>query len=125
MTLTITAEQRNALYEQISEGLSGVDGIWLAVRAENYEDADRLARQYSDGLRLICDDLGWGERPEDRIELRTPPDVLRRVLGRLRNEALAREASEQQERAEARESERRNQLVAETCRLVLADLDGP
>jgi hypothetical protein len=35
--------------------------VWLAVSHKNYDAADRLGREYSDDLRLVLDDLGWGE----------------------------------------------------------------
>lgn len=121
---TITAEQRGALYDQILDRLSGIGDIWLAVCAENYDAADRLAQTYADDLRLVLDDLGWGEGQADTIELTTPPDILRRVLTRLRDMAVGLDAGQQKERAEVQESEERNRQVVEACREVLADLDG-
>jgi hypothetical protein len=123
MTLTITAEQRDALYDQIVDRLSGIGDVWLTVCAENYDAAQRLGREYSDDLRLVTDDLGWGDGPGGTIELSTPPDVLRRSLSRLRDAAMSRDASQQELRAEVQEDEQRNQLVAEACRHVLTDLD--
>lgn len=124
MSVTISGEQRDALYEQILVRLSGIGDVWLAVCAENYDDAGRLGREYSDDLRVLSDDLGWGEGRSTSIELTTPPDVLRRVLGRLRDAALGHSASQAQEWAEAREEEERNRLVTEVCRSLLADLEG-
>lgn len=123
MTLTITAEQRDALYDQILDRMSGIGDVWLAVCAENYDAAQRLGREYSDDLRLVVDDLGWGEAAGATIELSTPPDVLRRTLSRLRDAAVSHEASQQALRAEVEESARRNQLVVEACRQLLTDLD--
>ncbi len=124
MSRTITAAQRDALYDQILDRLSGLGDVWLAVCAENYEAAERLGREYSDDLRLVTDDLGWGEGPERAIELSTPPDVLRRALSRLRDAAVSHDASQEELRAEVRASAERNRLVVEACRQVLTDLDG-
>jgi hypothetical protein len=124
VTLTITAQQRDALYEQILDRLSGIGDVWLAVRAEDFESAERLGREYSDDLRLVLDDLGFGEGTGAAVELTTPADVLRRALVRLRDTAAARDAAEQEERAEIRESEKRNRLVMAACRRLLADIDG-
>jgi hypothetical protein len=124
MNLTITTEQRDALYDQILDRLSGVGDIWLAICAENYDAVERLARAYSDDLWLVTDDLGWGDGPGGTVELSTPPDVLRRALSRLRDAAVSHDASQQELRAEVRESERRDHLVVEACRRVLTDLDG-
>ncbi len=78
---------------------------------------------YSDRLRLIVEDLGWGDGRGEPVELKTPPDVLRRALGQLREEARSLDASEERERAELRENEERNRLVMETCENVLGELD--
>jgi hypothetical protein len=124
MSPTITAAQRDALREQIADRLGGIGDIGLAVSAENYDAARRLALEYSDVLRLVSEDLGWGEGTGEAVELRTPPDVLQRALTRLRDATVTHEASQQQERAEVREIEQRNRLVLEACQQVLADLDA-
>ncbi len=123
MTLTISAEQRDALYGQILDRLSGIGDVWLAVSSENFDAAERLGQAYSDDLRLVTDDLGWGKASGETIELSTPPDVLRRALSRLRDAAVSHEASQREERAEVREAEERNHLIVEACRQVLTDLD--
>jgi hypothetical protein len=124
VTVTITSEQRDALYDRILDRLSGIGDVWLAASTENYGTAERLGREYSDDLRLVLDDLGWGERPHTAaIELTTPPDVLRRVFGRLRDSAPGERDRLQEEWAEGRELEERNRLVSEACQVVLAALD--
>jgi hypothetical protein len=126
MPLTITAEQRNLLYDNILEHLSGIGDIELARRQEDYETARRLGIAFSDELRLTSEDLGWSEEaPAEVIVLKTPPDVLRRALTRLRDVALGLDASEEVERAELRENAERNHLVVAACRRVLAELDAP
>jgi hypothetical protein len=123
MTITITAGQRDALYGHIRDGLSGIGDVWLALCAENYEVAERLGREYSDDLRLVTNDLGWGDGPGGDIELTTPPDVLRRVASRMRDAVVGLRMSEEEERAEVREFEEHNRLVVETCQELLAGLD--
>lgn len=124
MASTITAEQRDALYDQILDRLSGIGDIELAVHAENFDYAERLGREYSDDLRLLLDDLGFGEGSGEPVELSTPPEVLRRVLPRLRDLAVGHNAGVEQEQREVREIEDRNRLVVEACRAVLDGLDG-
>jgi DNA-binding transcriptional ArsR family regulator len=121
---TITAEQRDALYEEIAVRFQAIDDIWLAICAENYDAAQRLGREYADDLRLITDGLGWGEGSGEAVELSAPADVLRRALRRLRAAALGVDAFQEQERAEVREVEERNRLVVEACDGVLASLEG-
>jgi hypothetical protein len=124
MSLTITAAQRDALYDQILDRLSGIGDIELAIQAENYDDAERIGRNYSDDLRLLLDDLGIGDGDGEPVELTTSPEVLRRVLPRLRQLALNYTAALKPEMVEVQEVSERNRLVSEACEAVLADLDG-
>jgi len=123
MTIAITAAQRDALYDQILDRLSGIDDVWLAVEAEDFAAAERLGREYSDDLRLLSDDLGWGPGMDKPVELSAPPDVLRRALSRLRDAAAGHAASQRLERIALEQSEERDQLVIEACRQVLSELD--
>lgn len=123
MTPTITSEQRDALYHNILDRLGGIGDVWTAANNGDYNTADRLGREFSESLLLVLSDLGWGEGIGEPIELRTPPDVLRRVLTRLRDTALSHSDSLEKEGQESRELEQRNSLVIEACRTVLADID--
>jgi hypothetical protein len=99
LPLAITPEQRAVLREDILVRLGGVGDIELARRQGDYERARRLGLAFSDDLRLMSEDLGWGgEESRTTIELQTPPDVLRRALARMRDLALGLEASEEKER---------------------------
>jgi hypothetical protein len=123
MPLTITAAQRDVLYDDILGCLSGIGDIELAVDQGDYVTARRLATAFSDDLRLMSEDLGWDENGfGEMLELRTPPDVLRRALGRIRDVALGLDASEEEERVELRENAERNQLIVDTCSSVLSSL---
>jgi hypothetical protein len=122
MSPTITAAQRDALYDQILDRLSGIGDIELAVQLENYDAAERLGREYSDDLRLLLDDLGFGVGSGQPIELTAPAEVLRRVLPRLRELAENLNASQEREWTEAGRMRERNRLVSEACQAVLADL---
>jgi hypothetical protein len=124
MSLTVTAAQRDALYDQILDRLSGIGDIEVAIQAENYDDAERIGREYSDDLRLLLDDLGIGDGNGEPVELTAPPAVLRRVLPRLRQLALDYTAALKPEMVEVQEVSERNRLVSEACESVLADLDG-
>jgi hypothetical protein len=122
---TISAAQREALYDQILDRLSGIGDIELAIAAESYEQAERIGREYSDELRLLLDDLGLGAGSGEPLELATPPEVLRRVLPRLRRLALNHTAGLKPEMVEVQEVSQRNRLVSEACEAVLAALEDP
>jgi len=81
-----------------------------------------LAREYVDDLRLVLEDLGWGETGGEELQLRTPPDVLRRVLTRMQEQAEEQLRVEEDEREESRPREEQRQRLLQTCRRVLAEL---
>jgi hypothetical protein len=122
-SIRISAAHRDALYEQIFDRLSGIGDVWLAASAEDFDTARRLGQEYSDDLRLVLNDLDWGEGADRTIELTTPPDVLRRVISRLQASAAGQRESEEQEWRRARDQEEHNRLVTEACQTVLAGLE--
>jgi tRNA G37 N-methylase TrmD len=124
MSATISPEQRDALYDQILDRLTGIGDIEIAIRAGNFDTANRLGREYSDDLRLLVDDLGFGDGGGEPVVLSTPPEVLRRALVRLRDLAVGHSAGQEAELAELRQIRDRSRLVAEACASVLDELDG-
>ena len=64
MTVTITREQRDAIYQEVLTDLSGVGDIWVAIEHENYEEARESRRRFELDM-LLLDDLGW-DRVDDR-----------------------------------------------------------
>jgi hypothetical protein len=120
--LTITAAQRDALYDQILDRLSGIGDIEVAIQAEKYEAAESLGREYSDDLQLLLDDLGFGDGSGEAVELTAPAALLRRVLPRMRDVADRHTAGLEAEWIEILEIKERNRLVSEACRSVLAGL---
>jgi hypothetical protein len=124
VSITITPEQRDALYDDVLTHLSGVGDLWLSIEREDYATANRLGREFVDDLTLILDDLGWGGESSETVELSTRTDVLRRVLRQLRARAEQHARSEQEAIDELREEQSRAQLVVDTCDEVLAALEA-
>jgi hypothetical protein len=122
VSVRLAAAERDALYEQILARLSGIDEVWVAAEAGDYARADQVGREFSDYLRLVLDDLGWGEGGGETLELVTPPDVLRRVCTRMQARAEEQREIEEAERAESQAREERTQRLLETCRRVLGEL---
>ena len=122
MSVRLTAAERDALYEQIFARLSGLDEVWTAAEAGDFARADQVGWEFSDYLRLVLDDLGWGDGSGKPLELATPPDVLRRVCTRMRSRAEEQREAEEAERVESQASEERTQRLLETCRRVLGEL---
>ncbi len=124
MTVKISHAHRDAIYGQMLNRLSGIDDIYTAASAGRFDQADRLGREFSDDLRLILHDIGWGAGPElEIIELTTPPDVLRRVFDRLHGTVITERISRAPDWDENRKDEERNRLVGEACQEILARLD--
>jgi hypothetical protein len=123
-SILISAKQRDLLYDRILIHLSGIDAVYLAVEEQDFATADRLSREYSDELRLVMDDLGWGGKHEGEIELTNSADVVRRVISRLRKNAEILEEQDEQLRTELQQREDRNRRVRETCDQILAKLDA-
>jgi hypothetical protein len=123
MSPTITAAQRDALYDQVLDRLSGIGDIAIAIGAENYDTAERLGREFSDDLRLLLDDLGLGDGSGVPVDLTSPPEILRRILPRLSESAKAHSEFLETECSEVKEVRERNRIVTEACKSVMAELD--
>ena len=124
MSPTITAAQRDALYDQLLDRLSGIGDIEVAIQARDFENAEQIGREYSDDLRLLLDDLGIGDGNGEPVELTAPPELLRRALPRLRRTAVGHTAALEREAAEVGDLKDRNSLIATACESVLSELDS-
>jgi hypothetical protein len=124
MTVTLTAEEREALYEELYVGLTGIDAVWLAASSGDVEKAQELARRYCDDLRLLAEDLDWGEGAGESLELTAPPEVLHRVFTRLHEAAQAQRREIARERSEVEEREEQAQRLLATCERVLGAMSG-
>jgi hypothetical protein len=118
--MKITPAEREALLEQIHIRLTGIDDVWRTANADDWRQADQIAQGFSEDLRLAVDDLARG--CDEALELKTPPDVLKRVFTRLRDRAEDRRREEEAERAELRQREERTAQLLEVCGRVLGEL---
>lgn len=122
--ITISAAERDLLYDRILIHLSGIESVWLAAHHRDYDAAERLGRQYSDELLIILDDLGWGEtRRDEPVVLTSSPDLIRRVIESLREVVEAEDADERKGREAMRKAQVENQEVRAMCEVVLGRLD--
>lgn len=55
---TLTAEQRDALYEHILVRLTGINDINISLEQGEFGEVARLCDEFADFLRLLHDDLG-------------------------------------------------------------------
>lgn len=128
MPVTISAEQREALYAQVLDHLSGIGDLFLVIEAGDYRTADSLGRGFVDDLRLLLDDLGWpdawSQRADRSVELTMAPEELSRILARLRDEATTLFADTLPRSGDDHDVLRRTALVIEACGRVLRTIDG-
>lgn len=98
-----------------------ISAIESNFKAGKLERAEHLARAYADELHLLA---GFRGEQGQAAELIADPDVLRRVLPRMREIAEGETESLAPELAELHKFTERNRLVAETCTSVLQEIGG-
>jgi hypothetical protein len=123
--ITIKGPTRDVVYECLELDLSGFVPLLPILERSDFETASRIALDISAALRVIAQDLGWGNGEGGRtVELNSPPDALRRVFTRLRDSAIGHRESERPDREEVREAEQRDLGIERVAIRVLAAL-GP
>jgi hypothetical protein len=124
MAITIERDQRDAIYSQIRNDLSGVDDISRLLDGGDIEAALRHRRWFEDDMCLL-DDLGWEPDPADQqFELTMPTADLARLFGRLNGEAGAELKDLFAETADGRGDAQRLLLARTVYGDVLARLAG-
>jgi hypothetical protein len=125
--LTITGEQRDALYELVANHVGDLDAVWLAMQTGDYATAERKALELVVDFRLLTD-LGW--HPNDgreAIRLTMPSTELADVLRRIRGEAEGALSGflerDRREREEEEKVDAAFRLARDTCEELIAALD--
>jgi hypothetical protein len=119
---TITTEQRDVLYEEILVRITGIGDVLMAIEREDFDKAQHLADEFADYLRLLTDDLGWGDVPAGSVELNSPPGVIRRAMERLIRRAEYEDREVEEERVALQQRAERNKLMRLTCDQLLAEV---
>jgi hypothetical protein len=87
MGVTIRRDQRDAIYAAVTNHLSGIGDVWLAMEQETFAEAKRLGRVFAEDLRLL-EDLGWGETTDrDTLAITMPVGELAHAIARLHRDA--------------------------------------
>lgn len=122
MPVTISREQRDALYGEAACEMTGIGDIYHALDHDDPAEARRLRRRYEDVMRLL-DDIGWTEEdPRERIPLTMHADQLMRIAHLLGSRALEQMAAHETVIDEERPLRERHALVASTCSDLLEQL---
>ncbi|MDQ2631339.1 MAG: hypothetical protein M3Y75_10295 [Actinomycetota bacterium] len=124
MTISIAKEERDALYERIVMRLNGINDVYTAVEDEDWAAAQKLGQEFSDLLRFVCDDLGWGEGAEERLDLSAPADVISRAAETLRDLASTDREHFEMEKREAEAQENEARYLQQTCERLLGKLSS-
>lgn len=122
MGFEITGRQRDLLYEFVIDRLTGIDAVWLAVEAKEWEDAQCYGREFADLLLLLVEGLGWGAERSKPVTLAAPPDVLQRTLEAIRSDAVCESEEQRDLRLLVAETQLERQEALETCDELLAKL---
>jgi hypothetical protein len=87
--IVINRVQRDAIHRHLRASLYALDDIHMYLSDGGHIRARELRREYEDNMRLL-DDLGWeDDAPAESFQLTVEPDVLIRVLERVRRKAAA------------------------------------
>jgi len=90
MPVTLEPEKRDALFDQITADLGVLGDLERAIEEGNEEGCYSAGRRVLDGLRLIIDGgLGWSTRTVEPTALTLPDHEIRRIMSRMRMEAMA------------------------------------
>lgn len=124
MAITISGEERNALFNQIADRLTGIDGVYLAVENQDWDVARQVGQEFADFLRFLSEDIGWGEQEGGEHVLTSPPDLLHRVIGRLHAVALVDREAHERDRDEAGEDAAEAKQLQDACERILGSVDA-
>jgi hypothetical protein len=121
-TLTLPAEQRNAIFAEVRADLLSIDDLRLAIEEKNLETADRLARRFGGELRLIQGGLGWRDEVSEPVHISVPVAELRPILIELRDTAVEMYESQRPEQEAFRSPWERAAFVRDACNEALNNL---
>ena len=125
--LTISGEQRVALYELVTLHVGDLEAVWLAMQQGDYETAERKALEFAADFRLLTD-LGWHpEDGRDAVRLTIPPeelaDALWRILGDAEGGLSGFLERDRREREEEERVDAAFRLARDTCKELIGKLD--
>ncbi|HEY8810625.1 MAG TPA: hypothetical protein VIM28_11465, partial [Solirubrobacterales bacterium] len=81
-TVTISGAQRQVFYEMVTDHLSAIGDLRIALQQEDFATAERLGIEFGEDLRLM-EDLGWDKEWREDVDLTMPPEDLAEILTRI------------------------------------------
>jgi len=102
VAVQLSPERRDALLKRILIDFTAFEDLREAAEKEDLEQSYKLGRRMADGLRLIMDGgLGWAHHAAEPVTLALPPEELRRIMTRVRDEAAIEYEAIRPDREEA------------------------
>lgn len=120
--ITISRDERDALFNRIALRLNGIDAVRIATEDEDWEKAAVLGQEFSDLLALVSVDLGWGPGAGEEFKLRTPPEVLDRAIQAVEREASADYGIHHEDLLRARQAVGEAEVLLSTCQRITVAL---
>jgi hypothetical protein len=120
--ITISRDERDALFNRIALRLNGIDAVRIATEDEDWERAAALGQEFSDLLALVCVDLGWGPGAGEEFKLRTPPEVLGRAIQAMEREASADYGIHNEDLLSAQQAVGEAEILLSTCQRIAGAL---
>ena len=124
-TVTISGAQRQVFYEMVTDHLTAIGDLRIAIQREDFATAERLGIEFGEDLRLM-EDLGWDKEWREDVDLTMAPEDLAEILTRIKSDAAGglSESKDHRESREAEEAAKRcYQLTLDTCNGLLMLLD--
>lgn len=127
--IRIDREERDGLYELVRNHLGSIEDFWVALeRTKDFAAVERMGKEFAEDFRLL-EDIGWSEyEARETYVLTMPAPELRKLLLRLRDEAvqvLIEHGDEAESRRRDAETTRRFQIGHQTCEKLSGNLDSP
>lgn len=119
----ITAEQRDVLYDHFLSRLLAAGDLATLIQSEDFDVANRFGRELADELRLVIDDLGWGDGYGRPVQLTLPASNLRWLFTELQKQARIAQIIEAREHAEMSSQWEQTRVMNEVCDQVLAAIE--
>jgi hypothetical protein len=127
MPITISNEQREALFAVIVVDFKDSADLQRAIEEGDAEASFRIGRRFQESLRLVLEGgIGYGRVEDGVIDLTIPPAELRPMVLHIRdNLILLSETLRREEEADGRDAEREEvDLAQQACDHVLAQIEA-
>jgi hypothetical protein len=120
MAITLEAQQRDAIFTQISADFTLFGDLEQAIEDGDEEQCYFLGRILSDGLRLLLDGgFGWRERTAEPTAITIPDEELVGIMARLKDRMVTYYESTRPDREQTQATWDEIATIRDSCSEVL------